>query len=76
MQHYLGVLLTSQKPPADKISPVQYQAWKKTQVFDCLTGIRFGQSFCNRFDIEDALLYYSITDQEKAENYIRKNYLQ
>jgi len=44
-------------------------------VFDNLKGLRFGQSFCNHFDIEDALLYYSALKPHQVEEYIRKNYL-
>lgn len=51
-----------------------YQQWRQEVVFDMLQGIRYGQSFCNRFDITDNILFYE-QDHEWADVYIRKNYI-
>ena len=77
MQQYMGVLLTSDSSNVkrNRISQIEYEQWKRNLVFDNLKGLRFGQSFCNHFDIEDALLYYSALKPHQVEEYIRKNYL-
>ena len=51
-----------------------YEQWRQEVVFDALQGLRYGQSFCNRFDITDNILFYE-RDPEWADAYIRKNYV-
>lgn len=79
MQQYLGVLLTpemTQRFKSDRrITAEEFAQWKKTLVFDQLRGIRMGQSFCNYFDIEDALLYYNAMNTTEFERYVAKTYL-
>jgi hypothetical protein len=77
MQQYMGVLLTdsTKSTPIKKITQDQYQRWKKSSLFDRLQGLPPGQSFCNRFDIEDAILYYCGMNFPQAEEYIKKTYL-
>jgi|VirMetMinimDraft_7_1064189.scaffolds.fasta_scaffold08356_5 hypothetical protein len=77
MQQYLGVLLTTgnQPPPIKKLTKDQYQQWKKSCLFDRLQGLPPGQSFCNRFDIEDAILYYCGMSFSQTDEYIKKTYL-
>ena len=49
-----------------------YQRWKKEYTFDALKyGYRYGQSFCNTFNIQDNILYYE-RDPERADQYIRQ----
>jgi len=65
-----------QNYPQDNI-PVEladYQQWRQEAVFDMLRGVRYGQSFCNRFDITDNILFYE-QDHEWADVYIRKTYI-
>jgi hypothetical protein len=61
--------------PKKSISPEDFDIWQKDVIWDALHGIRYGQSFCNRFGILDNLLYYSTWPPEQMEDYIRKHYL-
>ena len=57
------------------ISMNRYEHWQKQFTWDSLQNEqRYGQSFCNYFDIQDNLLYYE-RDQGRADAYIRRNYL-
>lgn len=51
-----------------------YQQWCQESVFDVLRGMRYGQSFCNTFDITDNILFYEPTPKW-ADEYIRKTYI-
>jgi len=79
MQQYLGVLLTpimTQSIKNEKrITQTEFNQWKKTLLFDQLRGLRIGQSFCNYFDIEDALLYYNAMSGTEFDEYIQKTYI-
>ena len=57
-----------------QISQESYEAWLKEYILDGLRGIRYGQSFCNHFDITNNLLYYTLGPAE-ADEYIRKRYI-
>jgi hypothetical protein len=57
-----------------KVSRADYLSWQHGFVFDALQGLRYGQSFCNRFDITDNILFYE-RDPEWADTYIRSHYL-
>ena len=57
-----------------KISMEQYEIWKKDAVFDGLRGLRYGQSFCNSFNIQDNILFFTMNHVE-ADEYIRKLYI-
>lgn len=62
--------------PDFKITETDYFAWKEGFLFETLQyGLRYGQSFCNRFDITDYILYY-MRDITSAEKHIRKYYVQ
>ena len=52
----------------------QYQAWRHGYLFDALQNLRYGQSFCNTFDISDNILFYE-RDHEYADDYIQKHYV-
>ena len=59
-----------------KVSVKQYEKWKEDFLFETLQySTRYGQSFCNRFDITDYILYY-MRDMEQADGHIRKHYVQ
>jgi hypothetical protein len=62
------------KIPKNCISYHNYEQWQQEFVFDVLRGVRYGQSFCNRFDITDNILFYE-QDPEWADEYIRKTYI-
>ena len=57
------------------ISLADFELWQKDVIWDALHGIRYGQSFCNRFGISDNLLYYTTWPPEQLETYIRKHYV-
>ena len=57
-----------------KITDEEYQRWAAGYLFDGLRNLRYGQSFCNKFNINDNILFYS-TDVTSADQYIRKTYI-
>lgn len=56
------------------VCQADYLAWQHEFVFDALQGLRYGQSFCNHFDITDNILFYE-RDPEWADTYIRSYYI-
>jgi hypothetical protein len=52
-----------------------YELWQKDVIWDCLHGLRYGQSFCNRFGLTDNLLYYTTWPSEQIDEYIKKHYV-
>lgn len=56
------------------VSHADYLTWRHEFVFDALQGLRYGQSFCNRFDITDNILFYE-RDPEWSDVYIRSHYV-
>jgi hypothetical protein len=66
--------LTQTKSVNTPITQEQYQQWKQQYSFDGLKDLRYGQSFCNHFNIGDNILFYS-RDAEYADSYIRKLYV-
>jgi hypothetical protein len=57
------------------ITQEEYDIWQKDVIWDALHGIRYGQSFCNRFGITDNLLYYNTWPQEQVDDYIKRQYI-
>ena len=53
-----------------------YELWKKDYIWEALHGQRYGQSFCNRFGIEDNHLYYNTGDIKWADDYIKETYIE
>ena len=60
----------------EPISLEDFELWRKDFTWDALHGIRYGQSFCNRFNISDNLLYYTAWPPEQLEEYIKKHYIE
>jgi hypothetical protein len=56
------------------ITPAAYEAWKREFTFDGIRGARYGQSFCNHFDITDYVLFYKL-DWDSADLHIKAVYL-
>jgi len=56
------------------ITEAAYEAWRLEFTFDGIRGLRYGQSFCNHFDITDYVLFYKM-DWESADQHIRTVYL-
>ena len=62
--------------PRLPITEENFELWKRDYTWDALHGIRYGQSFCNRFGIVDNILYYTkFSTIEDCNNYIRKTYI-
>ena len=58
-----------------KVSVKQYEKWSEGFLFETLQfDTRYGQSFCNTFEITDYILYY-MRDIERADAHIRKYYV-
>lgn len=57
------------------VTAEDYEQWKKDYIWEALHGIRYGQSFCNRFGITDNHLFYAPGDISWCDKYIQKNYL-
>lgn len=62
--------------PRRLITQEEFELWQKDVIWDCLHGLRYGQSFCNRFSVSDNILYYSTWPSEQMDDYIKKNYLE
>ena len=52
----------------------EYETWKREFTFEGIRGARYGQSFCNHFDITDYVLFYK-QDWATADQHIRMQYL-
>jgi hypothetical protein len=59
---------------AYSITPAEYDEWKRAFTFEGIRGMRYGQSFCNHFDLTDYILFYKM-DWTSADQYIRAIYL-
>jgi hypothetical protein len=57
------------------VTAEDYDQWRHDYIWEALHGIRYGQSFCNRFGITDNHLYYAAGDIAWCDKYIRKTYL-
>lgn len=57
------------------IDQATYEAWRLNFTFDGIRGMRYGQSFCNHFDITDYVLFYKM-DWDSADQHIRTVYLE
>jgi hypothetical protein len=56
------------------ISKQDFKEWQKVYTWDALHGIRYGQSFCNHFAINDNRLFYE-RNQQRCDSLIRHEYL-
>ena len=57
------------------ITNSQYNIWRAGYLFEAIKGQRYGQSFCNYFDIADNILFYE-SQAENCHRYIKKHYIQ
>lgn len=57
-----------------RITRDQYKTWRQHVIMDSLRGQRYGQSFCNFFNITDNIIFYT-TDRSRCDQLIRKNYV-
>ena len=58
----------------NSVSIEDYEQWKREYTWDALVNIRYGQSFCNHFNIQDNRLYYE-RDWVKCDSIIRSDWL-
>ena len=58
-----------------KIDIDEYEQWRKDFIWEALHGMRYGQSFCNRFGLHDNHLFYNTGSLEWADKYIRETYI-
>ena len=66
--------ISTRKTEPKRITMEEYENWQKNALFDGLRGIRFGQSFCHSFDIQDNILFFTLNHVD-ADEYIRKLYI-
>ena len=77
MGHVVSSLMQAKSfDPVKRISLDQFTKWKNQYSFDGLRGLRYGQSFCNQFDISDNILYYTTFDVAQCDDYIMKRYIE
>ena len=75
MSHMVEQLIeTSDSTQNPKIKKSDYDQWARGFIFEGLRGQRYGQSFCNHFNIRDNILFYTSTVEE-ADLYIQVNYV-
>jgi len=76
MQWTVSELMQDRSHPGyiKRVTEEEYLQWARGFVFEGLRDQRYGQSFCNRFGIQDNILFYSRSVDE-ADSYIRKVYV-
>ena len=75
MSHIVEDLMQDRRPDHQvSVSQEDYEQWARGFVFEGLRDQRYGQSFCNRFGIQDNILFYCSTVEE-ADRYIQKTYI-
>ena len=75
MSHMVDDLMQDRRPEYRvRVSQEDYEQWARGFVFEGLRDLRYGQSFCNRFGIQDNILFYS-SSYEEADRYIQRNYV-
>jgi hypothetical protein len=58
-----------------KISESDFEHWQKLYTWDALKGIEYGLSFCQYFEIYDAVLQLFDMHTPEPEQYIRASYV-
>jgi hypothetical protein len=57
------------------ITDSQYEDFKKQWTFDAIAGKRYGQAFCDYFNIASTTPLYHFRDTWLCEHWIKDNYL-
>jgi len=60
---------------SNTISMDSYLDWQKHYTFDALRDLRYGQSFCNRFNVQDNRIFYE-RDWVRCDIIIRSEWLE
>ncbi len=53
----------------------EFEDWERSYVFDALKGIRYGQSFCRSFGLNDYRIFYDV-DRDRCRNIIMRDWVQ
>jgi len=53
----------------------EYEQWQELYTWDAIQDQRYGQSFCNHFDITDHRLFYE-RDWVRCDQMIRREYIE
>jgi len=68
--------LTAEPTVAIKtVSLYEYEQWQELYTWDAIQDQRYGQSFCNHFDITDHRLFYE-RDWVRCDQMIRREYIE
>jgi hypothetical protein len=57
-----------------RIKNSEFARWKQHYTFDALKGKKYGQSFCDYFDITDYILYYT-REPNRCDEHIHRTYI-
>ena len=68
-------LVSRGNPEAKTIKLAEYESWQKLYTFDALQDVRYGQSFCNHFDIQDHRIFYE-RDWVRCDTMIRSEWIE
>jgi hypothetical protein len=66
--------LVSERTESKPITADEYQQWQELYTWDAIQDQRYGQSFCNHFDITDYRLFYE-RDWAACDRMIRREYI-
>ena len=73
--HMVTATTTTRVQWNNHIALEDFELWQRDYTWEALHGLRYGQSFCNRFGVTDNILYYSTWPPEQMDDYIRKHYI-
>jgi hypothetical protein len=59
-----------------KITNVEYEQFKKEYVMAALADKRYGQAFCERYEIDNSSPLYWFNDQKICARWIEERYIQ
>lgn len=63
------------KQPKPEISKQEYEIFRKEYIFEQIKGKRYGQAFCERFNVND-MVVNCLVDEDIAREMIEENYIQ
>ena len=58
-----------------QVTKTQYEQFKKEWIFLALSGMRYGQAFCEHFGLDKANPLYYFRDNKISESWINDNYI-
>jgi hypothetical protein len=66
--------LVTDRTESKTVTADEYQQWQELYTWDAIQDQRYGQSFCNYFDITDYRLFYE-RDWVSCDRLIRREYI-